>query len=114
MNENMRKALYALVPVVVLLLTTYGVLNQQQGVLWVNVLTMAIGFAYAASKATGSKWLDSSVRRAVYVLIPAVASLVGGYFSIDVGMWTSVALAILGAVFALANIDPDEQAQLAA
>lgn len=104
MNNNMRKALYALVPVVIAMLTAYGVVTQQLGVLWANVAVLVIGFAYAASKATGNRFLDPEVRRALYVAIPGVVALVGGYFSIDVGLITSLVLAILGAVMATLNV----------
>lgn len=111
MSDNMRKALYALVPILVAVFTTYGILTQQLGVLWANVLAMLIGFAYAASKATGNRLLDPQVRRALYVLLPSVVALLGGYFSLDVGLWTSVVLSIMGAVVAIWNVDPAEVVQ---
>lgn len=112
MSANLRKALYGVVPILVAVFTGYGLLTNQLGVLWANVLTMAIGFAYAASRATGNKLLDPEVRRAGYVLVPAVVALIGGYYSLDVALWTSLILAILGACLAVLNVDPDEQVLL--
>lgn len=108
MPATLRKALYTLVPVIVTALTAYGLLTEQLGVLWANVLTLAIGFGYAASRATGNRLLNPEVRRAAYVLIPAIVALAGGYWSLDVGLWTSVVLALLGAGYAVANVDPDQ------
>lgn len=110
MTANTRKALYGLIPVVVTLLTVYGVLTSNLAVLWANVATLAIGFGYAASRATGHRFGDPEVRRALYVLVPAAVALVGGYVSLDVGLWTSLAMAVLGAALAGLNVDPDEQA----
>ena len=108
MSASLRKAFYALVPIIVAALTTYGLLTEQLGVLWANVLTLAIGCGYAASRATGDRLLAPEVRRAAYVLIPAIVALVGGYVSLDTGLWTSLVLGILGSVYAVANVDPDE------
>lgn len=109
MNDNMRKALYALVPVVIAMLTAYGLVTEQLGVLWANVAVLVIGFAYAASKATGDRFLDPELRRALYVMVPGVVALIGGYFSIDVGLWTSLVVAILGAIMATKNVpEPGE------
>lgn len=112
MSASTRKALYGLIPVTVTLLTAYGILTDSLAVLWANVATMAVGFAYAASRATGTRVLDPEVRRALYVLVPAVVALVGGYVSLDVGLWTSLVMAVLGAALAGVNVDPDEQASI--
>ncbi|MFT4225298.1 hypothetical protein [Micropruina sp.] len=109
MSNNTRKALYGLIPTVVTLLTVYGVLTSNLGVLWANVATLAVGFGYAASRATGHRFGDPEVRRALYVLVPAGVALVGGYVSLDVGLWTSLVMGILGAALAGLNVDPDEQ-----
>jgi hypothetical protein len=110
MSATLRKGLYGLIPAVVLVLTVYGVLTDSLGVLWANVATLAVGFAYAASRATGNRLLDPEVRRCLYVLVPAAVALIGGYLSIDVGLWSSLAAAILGAGLAVWNVNPDEQA----
>ena len=107
MSENLRKALYALIPAVVAVLTAYGVITDSLAVLWASVATIAVGFAYAASRATGNRFLDPEVRRGLYVLAPAVVALVGGYVALDVGLWSSLAVAILGAGLAIGNVDPD-------
>lgn len=109
MNANSRKALYALIPLIITMLTAYGVLTDALGALWLNVATLAVGLGYAASKATGNRLLDPGVRRALYVLIPAAVALVGGYISIDAALWTSLILGVLGACLAVLNVDPDEQ-----
>lgn len=109
MTPTVRKALYGLIPAVVTLLTVYGVLTDNLAVLWGNVATLTIGFAYAASRATGDRFGDPEVRRALYVLAPAAVALVGGYISIDVALWTSLVMAVLGAALAGLNVDPDEQ-----
>lgn len=108
MSASLRKSLYGLVSVIVAALVSYGLLTDNLGVLWVNVLTLAVGFAYAASRATGDRLLEPSVRRAGYVLAPAVVALVGGYVALDVGLWTSLVLAFIGSGYAIANVDPDE------
>lgn len=90
-------------------LTAYGIFTDNLGVLWGNVATLTVGFAFAASRATGDRFGDPEVRRALYVLVPAVVALIGGYFSVDVALWTSLAMAILGAALAWRNVDPDEQ-----
>ena len=108
LTANVRKALYGLIPAVILALTTYGVLTQTRAVLWTNVLTLAVGLGYAAAKATGNRLLDPGVRRSIYVLLPAIVALVGGYVSLDVGLWTSVATAVLASILAIWNVDPDE------
>ncbi len=110
MTPNTRKALYGLIPAVVTLLTVYGVLTSNLAVQWANVATLTIGFGYAASRATGHRFGDPEVRRALYVLVPASVALVGGYVSLDVGLWTSLVMAVLGAGLAGLNVDPDEQA----
>lgn len=109
MTPTMRKALYGLIPLVVAALTAYGIFTDNLGVLWGNVATLTVGFAFAASRATGDRFGDPEVRRALYVLVPAVVALIGGYFSVDVALWTSLAMAILGAALAWRNVDPDEQ-----
>ena len=109
MTPAMRKALYGLIPLVVAALTAYGIFTDDLGVLWGNVATLTVGFAYAASRATGDRFGDPEVRRALYVLVPAVVALIGGYWSVDVALWTSLAMAILGAALAGLNVDPDEQ-----
>jgi hypothetical protein len=108
MTDNLRKALYTLISVAVLALTAAGVLTQQQGVVWANVGVLAIGFAYAASRARNNLLLDASVRRAGYVLLPAIIALIAAYWSIDVALWTSVATALVGTWVAIYNIDPGE------
>lgn len=108
MNDNLRKALYAAIPIIVGALTTYGILTAQLGVVWANVAVQVVGFAYAASRATGNRFLDPAVRRAGYVLLPSIVALIGGYWSIDVALWTSVVTAIAGAIVATMNVDPDE------
>lgn len=112
MSANLRKGLYGLIPVVVVALTTYGILTDTLAVLWANVATLAVGLGYAASRATGNRLLDPEVRRALYVLVPAAVALIAGYVSIDAALWSSLVLAILGAALAMVNVDPDEQAQL--
>lgn len=109
MSANTRKALYGLIPAVVTLLTVYGVLTDNLAVLWANVATLTLGFAYAASRASGNRFGDPEVRRALYVLVPAGVALIGGYVSLDVGLWTSLVMAVLGAALAGLNVDPDEQ-----
>ena len=109
MNANSRKALYALIPIIITMLTAYGVLTDALGVLWLNVLTLMVGLGYAAANATGNRLMNPEVRRALYVLIPAAVALVGGYISIDAGLWSSLVLSILGACLAVLNVDPDEQ-----
>ena len=109
MTPTMRKALYGLIPLVVAALTAYGIFTDDLGVLWGNVATLTVGFAFAASRATGDRFGDPEVRRALYVLVPAVVALIGGYWSVDVALWTSLAMAILGAALAGLNVDPDEQ-----
>ena len=109
MTPTMRKALYGLIPLVVAALTAYGIFTDDLGVLWGNVATLTVGFAYAASRATGDRFGDPEVRRALYVLVPAVVALIGGYWSVDVALWTSLAMAILGGALAGLNVDPDEQ-----
>lgn len=108
MNANTRKALYALIPLIITALVAYGIVTGVTGVLWGNVAVMTVGFAYAASRATGNRLLDPTVRRAAYVLLPGVVALIGGYWSIDVGLWSALILGILGAVYAIANVDPDD------
>ena len=103
MTPTMRKALYGLIPLVVAALTTYGIFTDNLGVLWGNVTTLTVGFAFAASRATGDRFGDPEVRRALYVLVPAVVALIGGYWSVDVALWTSLAMAILGAALAGLN-----------
>ncbi|MFT3971686.1 MAG: hypothetical protein QM695_15780 [Micropruina sp.] len=110
MSANTRKALYGLIPAVIALLTVYGVLTSNLAVLWANVATLAVGLGYAASRATGDRFGDPEVRRALYVLVPAGVALVGGYVSLDIGLWTSLVMAVLGAALAGLNVDPDEQA----
>lgn len=110
MSATTRKALYGLIPAAVALLTAYGILTSTLAVLWGNVATLAVGFGYAASRATGNRFGDPEVRRYLYVLAPAVVALIGGYVSLDVALWTSLVLAVLGAALAGLNVDPDEQA----
>lgn len=112
MSDNMRKAIYSAVGIVVIVLTSYGVISQQQGVLWGNVAIMTLGFAYAASRATGNRLLDPGVRRALYVLAPAIVGLIGGYWNIDVALWTSLVLAVFGVLLAIFNVDPEEQKEV--
>lgn len=109
MSDNTRKALYGLIPAIVALLIAYGLLTSTRAVLWGNVAVLAIGFGYAASRATGNRFGDPQVRRYLYVLAPAIVTLIGGYWSLDVGLWTSLVMAILGAALAGLNVDPDEQ-----
>ena len=109
MSATTRKALYGLIPAAVALLTAYGILTSTLAVLWGNVATLAVGFGYAASRATGTRFGDPEVRRYLYVLAPAVVALIGGYVSLDVALWTSLVLAVLGAALAGLNVDPDEQ-----
>ena len=108
MSENMKKALYSLISVAVLALTAAGVITTQEGVVWANVAVLAVGFAYAASQARNDAFLNATVRRAGYVLVPAIIALVAQYWSIDVALWTSVATAFLGTFVAIFNIDPAE------
>lgn len=108
MTENMKKALYSAISVAVLALTAAGVITAQEGVVWANVAVLAVGFAYAASQAKNNAFLSATVRRAGYVLVPAIIALVAQYWSIDIALWTSVATAVLGTFVAIFNIDPAE------
>ena len=109
MTATMRKALYNLLPVIVAALSAWGVLTQTTAALWLNVATLAVGLGYAASKATGNRLLDPEVRRYVYVLLPAVVALLGGYVPLNAALLSSLVLAVAGAALAVLNVDPDEQ-----
>lgn len=111
MTTNLRKALYMTVPTIGALLAFYGLTTGEQAAAIGGVLTAAITFAYAASLATGNRFGDPSVRRALYVLISA-----GGALAVAFGasqpaatLWATLAANLAGGLLATLNVDPDEQ-----
>lgn len=109
MNANTRKALFAAIPIVVGSIAAWGYITQTQSALLGTTLTAAVGFAWALSRATGNRFLDAGVRRAMYALIIATIATVGGWVAFDAALVTSIIMAILGALLAIWNVDPDEQ-----
>lgn len=109
MTANLRKALFAAIPIVVSAIAAWGYTSQAQAALLGTTLTTTVGFAWALSRATGNRLLDAGVRRALYALIIATIATAGGWATFDVALVTSIALAVVGAILAIWNVDPDEQ-----
>ena len=112
MNDNTRKALYRLIPFVMAAFVTFGLLTDAQAALVGTTATGTVGLTFALSRATGNRFLDAGVRRALYGLIIAAVAAIGGWVSLDVALWTSLALGVAGSLLAILNVDPDEQTMM--
>ncbi len=109
MTANLRKALFAAIPIVVTAIAAWGYITQDQAALLGTTLTATVGFAWTLSRATGHRLLDAGVRRALYALIIAAIATAGGWAAFDVALVTSIIMAGVGAVLAIWNVDPDER-----
>lgn len=110
MTANLRKALFAAIPIIVSAIAAWGYTTQAQAALLGTTLTATVGFAWALSRATGNRLLDAGVRRALYAMIVAAIATVGGWAAFDVALISSIIMSAVGAVLAIWNVDPDEQA----
>lgn len=106
--EDVRAALYALLPILSTLLVGYGVLAQDKAQLWAALITAVLGPVIAAIHAR----TVSAFRAAFYATLGAAQALVIGYFGLGVqdhfNHWMPLVVALVGAAAAapaVANTD---------
>ena len=110
MTDNTRRALYGLIPLVLMLLAFYGLVTGPQSVAIGQVALLVIGALYAALNAHGNRFSDPATRRALYLVIGGVPSLLLAYGleASMVTMWGNVILGVLFAVLSILNVAPVE------
>lgn len=106
--EDVRAALYSLLPIFSTLLVGYGVLTADKAQLWVALFTAVLGPVLAAVHARSV----SAFRAAFYSILAAAQALVIGYFGLAAQVhfdhWLPLVVALVGsaaAVPAVANTD---------